>query len=61
MNYYKYTETLGLDLINLFVEERDGSIELQRDNGTRYMIMLKALLPSNRSLHLSLCIDGKDM
>lgn len=33
--------TVGLDLINLLVEQLDGSIKLERSRGTRYTIMLQ--------------------
>jgi len=38
---FKKADTLGLDLINLLVEQLEGTIELHRNGGTRYMIMLK--------------------
>ena len=31
-------ETLGLQLVNILVDQIDGCIELNRDHGTKFMI-----------------------
>jgi PAS domain S-box-containing protein len=37
---FRNTSTLGLDLVNTLVEQLDGTIELLRDGGTKYLITL---------------------
>ncbi|WP_229388599.1 PocR ligand-binding domain-containing protein [Methanosarcina sp. DH2] len=36
------TETLGLQLVNILVEQLDGQVELKRDNGTEFVISFGA-------------------
>ncbi|HII01746.1 TPA: PAS domain-containing protein [Methanosarcinaceae archaeon] len=35
---FKNTDSLGLQLVNILVEQIDGSVELKRDNGTEFKI-----------------------
>ena len=35
---FENPETLGLQLVNLLVDQLDGTIELKRDNGTEFVI-----------------------
>jgi two-component sensor histidine kinase len=39
---FRKTETMGLQLVNMLVEQLDGSIEMYRENGTRFVIMIGA-------------------
>jgi len=40
---FKNTESLGLELVNLLVNQLDGTIELQRSEGTQFIIKFKEL------------------
>lgn len=40
---FKNTESLGLELVNLLVNQLDGTIELQRKQGTQFNIKFKEL------------------
>lgn len=40
---YKNTESLGLQLVNNLVEQLDGEIELDKNNGTQFKIVFKEL------------------
>jgi two-component sensor histidine kinase len=38
---FSNTDSLGLQLVNLLVEQIDGCIELKRDSGTEFRIMFR--------------------
>jgi two-component sensor histidine kinase len=40
---FQNTETLGLQLVNILVEQIDGCIELKSDNGTEFAIWFNNL------------------
>jgi PAS domain S-box-containing protein len=40
-------ETMGLDLINTFVQQLQGTLELEKDNGTRFIVVFPKPLAMN--------------
>jgi two-component sensor histidine kinase len=40
---FKNTDTLGLQLVNILVEQIDGCLEVKSDNGTKFTIWFKNL------------------
>jgi PAS domain S-box-containing protein len=40
---FRNTDSLGLQLVNILIEQIDGCIELKRDSGTEFRIMFKKL------------------
>lgn len=40
---FRNTDSLGLQLVNIFVEQIEGSIELKRDRGTKFSIRFRTL------------------
>jgi two-component sensor histidine kinase len=38
---FKKADSLGLQIVNILVEQIDGCIELKRDNGTEFTIWFK--------------------
>ncbi len=46
---FENTETLGLQLVNILVDQLDGKIELKRDNGTEFTISFSAEEKNNQA------------